>query len=121
MGRWYKYDKHHNRIFKKPLHGSLKPPSIPAPEWRKLGKESKKSVHEVWLKAKAADEEKAKLKKQLMEAQASKPSASSSSSSASVPAAVAGFGKRASKLSEYCLPMCMLMLSVFGCVANNAT
>ena len=48
IGRWYKYDKHGNRVYSKPLHGTLKPPSIPGSEWRKLSKKAKSEVHRTW-------------------------------------------------------------------------
>ena len=32
IGRWYKYDHYGNRVFATPLHGSLRPPSIPLKE-----------------------------------------------------------------------------------------
>ena len=50
IGRWYKHDKHGNRIFSKPLHGSLRPPSIPASEWAKLSKKSKQNIYDTWKK-----------------------------------------------------------------------
>ena len=52
-GRRYKYDKWGNRIFAKPLHGSLRPASIPLKEWQKLGKKTKKLLHDMWLKLEA--------------------------------------------------------------------
>ena len=38
IGRWYKYDRYGNRVFNKPLRGSLRPPSIPYKAWTRLGK-----------------------------------------------------------------------------------
>ena len=48
IGRWYKYDKHGNRVYSKPLHGTLKPPSIPKEAWRALQKKDKVEVHRKW-------------------------------------------------------------------------
>ena len=41
IGRTYEYDEHANRIYKTPLHGSLRPPTIPLSEWQKLSKRNK--------------------------------------------------------------------------------
>ena len=48
IGRTYEYDEHGNRIFKNPLHGSLRPPTIPLSEWQKLSKRNKQELHDKW-------------------------------------------------------------------------
>ena len=48
IGRMYKYDRHGNRVYSKPLKGSLRPPSIPLREWQKLSKKTQQSVHDTW-------------------------------------------------------------------------
>ena len=45
IGRTYEYDEHGNCIYKTPLHGSLRPPTIPLSEWQKLSKRSKQQLH----------------------------------------------------------------------------
>ena len=54
IGRTYEYDEHGNRLFKTPLHGSLRPPAIPLSEWQKLSKCSKQEVHDKWVATKEA-------------------------------------------------------------------
>ena len=38
VGRHYKYDVHGNRMYAKPLHGTLRPASLPQSVWKKLNK-----------------------------------------------------------------------------------
>ena len=49
IGRTYKYNEHGNRNQKTPLHGSLRPPTIPLSEWQKISKRSKQGLHDKWV------------------------------------------------------------------------
>ena len=53
-GRYYKYDVHGNRMYAKPLHGTLKPASIPQSVWRKMTKAEQKDLHGKWKSLEAA-------------------------------------------------------------------
>ena len=91
IGRWYKYDNLGNCMYNKPLHGSLRPPSIPADEWRKLSKKSKKSVHDTW---KRLEDEKNKAQAEMQKLRAQIATSSSPASSVAIPP---GKGSKAGK------------------------
>jgi len=83
IGRWYKYDHYGNRVFNKPLRGSLCPPSIPLKEWQKLSKKSQQAVHNTWRQLEDA---KVKAEVALKGAKAESAAASASSSSSAAAA-----------------------------------
>ena len=112
-GRWYWYDKYGNREFAKPLHGSLKPPSIPKESWRKLPKGAKLDIARTYRELEAA---------RAAAKSAATPSALASSSTTTPVATATPNAKRPSSKHalDSILPMATLMLSVFGCMASGA-
>ena len=54
IGRWYKYDRYGNRMFAKPLKGTLKPPEVDTMDWRALSKVGKQRLASIYEHARKA-------------------------------------------------------------------
>ena len=54
IGRWYKYDRYGNRMYAKPLKGTLKPPEVDTMDWRALSKVGKQRLAAIYEHARKA-------------------------------------------------------------------
>ena len=98
IGRHWLYDKYGNRVYKKPLRGSLRPRSIPQKAWNKIPKETRKEISDFYH-----------------ELQAKKGLAPKSTSTSAAAAS-------ASKTKSSCnLQSILLLLTCLGTLADGAT
>ena len=121
IGRYYKYDRYGNRVYRKPHKGTLKPPSIPGSAWRGLKKADKKEIHDKWMELEAAQAELNALKARPPQETGDHVAGGRTGKTASTSAAA-----RRTKCdsngatNKSVLPMMTLMLTVMGTMCADA-